>query len=540
MAQIDNILAPGESVNKQLLRQYLAAREIARPEDYGAVGDGVHDDTDAINQALAEARAVQLRACVYRITSPIIMGYGCSLIGMGEATIIQAREAAYNSGMPIYQESFNAIEMVNSYGLIQNMRIVGGATGIKLYGRDGPCVKNIVENVSIWDTLHGIIFDGWHDLSRPCYWNNISRVLIARPKVNGVLFTVTPLHADDPDTYGDTPNANKLHDVRVYSLSAPMTGCGFYLASGRYANSFIDCEANLHPGGQACFRLGFNTDANFIMNFYAESHGALPAIQIDNGSTNTAIHNVFSATGGSVIWDPTLHMEYQAYNAGHPTQNFFKKTWITDLYVEAHSFKTVFINPGAEDSDEIDLDLKSTVYLASAFNMPITLWLPNANDAPGTIVTIKKTDFRQNAITIKERDGNGMDNRTVILENRYDRVTAISNGATWWIVSETNPPLNSHFVQYSDTTSGLYLPTLQQPVYLVSAFSGAIEFRLPVPNQAAGKMVSIKKTDPSSHHVTVTQVAGGGPDAQAQVLTEQFRGMTVFSDGGQWVVISRT
>ena len=41
MAEIDNILIPGQSVNKQKLRQYLAAREVARPQDYGAVGDGV-------------------------------------------------------------------------------------------------------------------------------------------------------------------------------------------------------------------------------------------------------------------------------------------------------------------------------------------------------------------------------------------------------------------------------------------------------------------------------------------------------------------
>ena len=97
---------------------------------------------------------------------------------------------------------------------------------------------------------------------------------------------------------GDTPNANKFRDVRVYSLSAPMTGCGFFLSTARFNNSFIDCEANLHPSAEACFRLGAMTDQTRILNFYAECSGAVPGIRIDNSSTNTTIIGLFSATGG--------------------------------------------------------------------------------------------------------------------------------------------------------------------------------------------------------------------------------------------------
>ena len=63
MAQIDNILIPGQSVDKQKLRQYLASQEWATPQDFGAFGDGIADDTAAINQALDEARAVYLPPC---------------------------------------------------------------------------------------------------------------------------------------------------------------------------------------------------------------------------------------------------------------------------------------------------------------------------------------------------------------------------------------------------------------------------------------------------------------------------------------------
>ncbi len=540
MPYIDEILVPGQSVSKLALREYLGSREIARPEDYGAKGDGVHDDADAINQAILENKSIQLRACTYHVGRTVTLGYGCAVIGFGEATIIQARPQAYNSNDYIgYPSTYNAIDMVQGYSLVQNLRIVGGASGIKLYGRDGPCVKNVVENVSIWDAQIGICFDGWSDTNKPCYWNSISHVLIARPKTDGVLFTITPTHANDASTYGDTPNANKLRDVRVYSLSAPMSGFGFNVASARFANSFTDCEANVHTNAQACLRMGFNTDTNFIKNFYAESHGLAPGIRIDNGSINTSIENLFSATGGSAIWDPTLHGEYTTINAGYPYKNFLKKTWITDLYVEKQTYSTVFINPASDESGTIDLDLTSTIYLTSAFNKPVTLNLPNANDALGAVVTIKKTDLTNNVVTIKEKDGAGPDSRTVVLQSRYDTLTVISNGAQWWIVNETNQPVNSLYIQYSDTTSGVITPSMLHPIYIVSAFNGAIEFRLPPPNQAVGRVATIKKMDVTANHVTITQTGGGGPDAQAQALTSHFQTITIYSDGGQWIILSR-
>lgn len=76
-------------------------------------------------------------------------------------------------------------------------------------------------------------------------------------------------------------------------------------------------------------------------------------------------------------------------------------------------------------------------------------------------------------------------------------------------------------------------------VYLVSAFTGQIIFQLPAPSAAPGRLATIKKIDPSSNHVKI-QMAGasGGPDAQIFSITQHFATMTIFSDGGQWVVLS--
>jgi hypothetical protein len=541
MAKINDILTPGQNVNKLDLRKYLSSREIAVPQDYGAYGDGIADDTDAINTALAENAAVFLPPGTYRTTAPVTVGYGRCLFGAGDGSVIQAREEPYDPvQLPDYPSDYNAVDIVDGYATVKDLRIVGGATGIMLYGRDGPCVKNVIENISIWDCINGLTFDGWNDTDKPCYWNNASRILVARPQINGVLFTVTPSDWEDPETFGDTPNANKLHDVRVYSLSAPMSGSGFFISAGRFHNSFLDCEANVHLDAEACFRLGFSTDENRIVNFYAECLGQAPGIRIDNGSTNTAIINLFSATGGAAIWDPTLGGEYQAYNAGFPTRNFIKDAWITDLHLEAQTLSTEFIDPPAGSSGIIDLDLETTMYLVSSFNLPLELRLPNAADATGRIVTIKKTDFNFNAITIKEIDGSGPDLREIILLNRYDTVSLMSNGANWWVLHDNLMPQNSQFVDSDDYPSGLFQPSMLHRLYVVSAFVRPMEIRLPAPEQAPGRLATIKKNDPSGNDVTVTQEGGGGPDAQSQPLTQHFQGLTVMSDGGQWFVLSRT
>lgn len=540
MAKIDDILFPGQSVNKLDFRKYLASREVATPQDYGAVADGIVDDTAAINQALAEARAVFLPPGTYRITGPIIMGYGTTLMGVGAESVIQARDFPYDAiNLPTYPSDFNAIEMQDGYSTVKDLWVVGGATGIFLAGQTGPCVKNVIENVTIWDTQNGITFDGWNDTNKPCYWNNASRVLIARPQINGVLFTVTPTDWEDEETYGDTPNANKLHDVRVYSLSAPISGSGFFLSAARFHNSFVDCEANVHPSAQACFRLGFSTDETRIVNFYAESLGLAPGIQIDNGSTNTSIVNLFSATGGAAIWDPTLHAEYQAYNAGFPKKNFLKGSHITDLHIDGMTRGTEFIDPPDPVPADVHINLDKTFYLVSSFNGAYNLVLPNAGDAVGRWVTIKKSDIRSNPITVKEQDGPGPDDREIVLLQKYDTLTLVSNGSRWWVIADNRMPERDVYVDASAAPGGVYQASMLHRLYLVSAFEGQIIFELPEPNQAVGRLSTIKKIDPSGNGVKIQQAgASGGPDAQIFTLLTHFAALTIYSDGGQWVVLS--
>lgn len=502
-------------------------RDVVTAKDFGAVGDGVTDDTAAILAALAAHRSIFLPAGTYRTSAPIVLGYGQTLYGEGEGSVIQARAASYDPvNLPTYPSGFNAVEMVDGYASLRDLRIVGGATGVKLYGRDGPCVKNIVENLSIWDSINGIVLDGYDDTNRPCYWNHIARVLIARPQAQGVLLTV--------EGDGDTPNANKFQDVRVYSLSAPISGCGFFISAGRFNNSFSDCEANLHPGGQACLRLGAATDQNLIVNFYAESLGALPGIRIDNGSQNTSIVNLFSATGGQPIWDTSSNRAYTAINAGYPLRNLLKETHVTDLRVEGFSVDTNYVEPAS--GGLVNADLTSTTHLVSAFRGAVEFRLPKADTANGRILTIKKTDSSANPVTVTELGGPGPDGRPVILSSRYDHVSIVSNGAGWWVTARTGQPGNAEFRD----EAGLFEPDLMKDLYLVSGGDGPVEVRLPNPSgtQAVGRRITIKKSDTSDGMVSVTAATGTGPDGRVWKLAKQFEQVTVFSNGAAWWVTS--
>lgn len=154
-------------------------------------------------------------------------------------------------------------------------------------------------------------------------------------------------------------------------------------------------------------------------------------------------------------------------------------------------------------------------------------------------LAINKSDIRSNPITVKEQDGPGPDDREIVLLQKYDTLTLVSNGAGWWVVQDNRMPERDVYVDNSAAPGGTYQASMLHRLYLVSAFEGQIIFELPEPNQAVGRLATIKKIDPSGNSVKIQQAGGsGGPDAQIFTLLTHFAALTIYSDGGQWVVLS--
>jgi hypothetical protein len=482
-------------------------------KDFGAKGDGLTDDTLAIQQALTAYDSVFIPEGTYLISGTITIAAKQALHGAGQTSVLLCQD-----------QTFNAIEIVEDYTTLSNFKIQGGDVGIKLYGRDRPCVQNSITDIVIAGSNTGVQLDGYNDTNRPCYWNNFDRVLVEQPSINGFHLTKTGA--------GDTPNANKFHACRAYSLGTPISNAGFYIEYGRYNNSLIDCEANVHGMAQGCFIIGANAGETYLINPYAESYNQVPNIKLENGSIETSILNLLSVSDGAAIWDLSGG-KYTAYNAGFPFKNRLQKTTATDLNATLQRYDTEYIDA----SGVFALDTSHSVHLVSSFGGALTLELPEAADAVGVEMVLKKIDASKNVITIAEQNGNGPDSRNYYLGSENDYVVMLSNGAEWFVTASNRSPGNTRFYD----GSGIYDIDMAVDTYLLSSFGGALETRLPPANapEAAGRTVTIKKTDVSSNIITISELGGSGPDGFNQPLASQYKALTVVSDGGQWFIISK-
>lgn len=482
-------------------------------KDFGAVGDGLTDDTVAIQNALAAHNTVFLPEGVYLVSGTIRLTARQAIIGAGQSSVIRGNS-----------NSFNIIEVVEDHCALHNFRIEQGDIGIKLFGLTRPVVQTSVSDITIVQPNTGVQLDGFNNTNFPCYWNNFDRVLVEQMAVNG--FHLTRSGA------GDTPNANKFHACRAYSLGTALSNAGFYVEHGQFNNSFIDCEANVDGTAQGCFIIGAASNKTLLINPYAESFNQVPNIKLEAGSIETSIYNLLSVSDGAAIFDQSGG-EYSAYNAGFPNKNFLQKTSVTDMNATLQRFDTEFI----DTSGSVNLDTSHSVHLVSSFGGPLTVNLPNAADAVGVMMVVKKTDSSTNVITVKELSGPGPDAKDFFLGAENDYVMMISNGAEWFVIASNRSAGNTRFFD----GSGTYDIDMAVDVYLLSSFGGAMTARLPPANaaEAVGRTITIKKTDVSSNVITVTEQGGSGPDGFGQPLSSQYSAITVVSDGGQWFIISK-
>lgn len=488
-------------------------RDSVSVKDFGARGDGLSDDTLAIQKSLSAHDTVYLPPGTYLISSPITIGERQRFFGAGQVSVLQCQN-----------KDNNAIEIVADFAAISDMRIEGGKVGLKLFGRNRPCVQCAITDISIFGAQIGVQLDGHSNPDYPCYWNNFDRVLVERPAIHGIHLTKSGA--------GDTPNANKFHACRVYSHGADMSGHGIYVEYGSFNNAFIDCEVNVKGTAQGCFTMGAGAYKTLLINPYAESFNSVPNIKLELGSDETSIFNLLSMSDGAAIWDLSGG-KYTALNAGFPFKNRLQKTTAIDINATLQRYDTEYIDAAGV----YQLDISHSVHLVSSFGGALTVKLPKAAQAVGVMMVVKKTDTSGNVITVAEEEGNGPDGRSYYLGAENDFVQVLSNGAKWHVMSSNRAPGNTRF----HDGSGTYDIDMAVDTYLLSSYGGALTARLPPANAAIaiGRTITIKKTDPSSNVITVAEYGGAGPDGYSQPLSEQYKAITVVSNGSKWYIVHK-
>ena len=490
--------------------------DIISIKDFGAIGDGVADDTLAFGKALSAHNHVFIPEGEFRITDTLQLGFGQTLVGAGQSSVIKA-----DSNL------FTALSIRNGYNTLSKFVIDGGDIGINLQGQDGPCVQNNIDNIVVRYCNTGITLNGGTDTNKPCYWNNFTNCLILSPSITGIELT--------KNGAGDTPNANIFTACRIYSQGTALSGHGINVLYGSFYNRFVNCEVNIDGTAQSCFTVGENANETIIENLYTESFNGVPNLHLKAGSLKTFISNLLAMSNGAALFDESGG-KYQTINAGFPVSNRFGSLSVDDLTSKLMRKDTVYID--APTSATLTMTMNVSLQLVAATNGEITINLPLPADYAGASYTIKKVDFTGNAVRLSEANGLGIDRKSeIILGGPYDYVTIISNGAEWFITSSNRMSGNTKFY---DTTGQLDID-MAVDTYLISSFGGAVTCRLPPANaiEAVGRTITIKKTDNSSNIVYVSEQGGNGPDQYTQPLNSQYEAITITSNGGQWFIVSK-
>ncbi len=489
------------------------AGDMISAKDFGALGDGLNDDRNAIQNALSAYDHVYLPQGTYLVSGTLSVGTGKTLYGHGQTSIIQAQNNTYD-----------VLEVSGSNAQIKDLAIKNGRSGIICIGKSEPCRQNRFQNIVIEGASTGLTLDGYQNTTYKCQANNFFNIVIKEADQNGV-------HLDKTGA-GTAPSENNFINLQVNNASSQMVGAGVYVQHGTH-NNFTNCVIDIDgTQADACVRIGADAGQTALQNVLTRSAQSLPNIQLDLGSSDTSIIDLDAQASGLAIYDLSGG-SYQAINSGGDEKNRLIKSVVTDLKATLFRNDTEFIEtPGTHD-----LDLSHTIHLVSAFGGEITLNLPKASDAIAAFITIKKFDQTANVIRIQEKNGPGPDNKTLILGGPYDYMTAISNGQRWHIIASNRMAGNTRFIDQSGTVD----IDMAVDTYLLSAYSGAMTARLPPANavEAIGRTITLKKMDVSGNSVTVTEQGGSGPDQSSHTLSSTYHAITVVSDGAQWFVVSK-
>ncbi|WP_366658489.1 glycosyl hydrolase family 28-related protein [Fodinicurvata sp. EGI_FJ10296] len=472
--------------------------------DFGAVGDGSGDDTPAFLAALAAAPVVYVPRGEFRVTQPIPLESGHSIVGQGPSS----RLVRTGGGV-----------LIDIRG--SRCRVAG----LMLFSGD-PAIRALADGRDIDDPV-------------------IEDVMIEGGGAGIILEAVSP---------------HRCHGARISGLrTAGGSGPGLWLA-GAYAAapSFVTVrDAMLVPlpdSAGPALQIEFAGEGVTLSGLVAAAPTDLPAIRLGPGARGIVLTGIVTRRD-----DDAPHIAMHAYASGNLMVHHRRQGPGSALAGAGHDGMTVVSGVDAAtvipelaatgwrhhepqilapESGVVTLDASRSLHLIDATAGEISARLPYPSTWPGAVLTVKKVDTTTAPVIVTNRVGGGPDGRAVYLADRFDAVTMVSDGGTWRVTAGGRP--GARCVR-REAEPGETLP-LDADVYLLSAPSstpGLISLPNAADERAVGRRVTIKMAGGGAMGLAISEQDGPGPDGADLYLMEAGDAATIVSDGQGWAIIAR-
>lgn len=237
-------------------------REWVSVKDFGAEGDGVADDTAAIQDALnSGATKVELSAGTYNTTAPIVIPSGISFVGEGQRLSKIKKNHAGDGVILTNALAYNGLEIggFSVYAVAPHKQT---GTGIKLT----QVVRTTFKDINVSDCAYGLSM-------LTCYANSSNNLTIDRC---GVGLSI------------QTSNHNKFNVTTIISDTGFI---GVEMIGTSYSNNFdtLDVEYALYP-----LWLKSGTTSVTFTNYYAEFN--TKGARLDAGVRAILFNTVFNSS----------------------------------------------------------------------------------------------------------------------------------------------------------------------------------------------------------------------------------------------------
>ncbi len=221
---------------------------------FGAIGDGITDDTDAIQTCLDEAvrtqKAAYLPAGTYLISSPLEVDTGLNLLGDGRALSVISSP---HSIALTKKDGKAAVERI----VLTGLQFSGPAGENSLIGIDATAFSySTFTKLGLYNFHTGLTF-GRGPLAEACFFNTVKDLYVVNSKYGVEL---------DATTY--SVNANYFENLIIEDYGQWTGGVGILLSG--YGNIFSGVYVGL-PLGRAAVKLHQVTGNCVLTRVYAES-----------------------------------------------------------------------------------------------------------------------------------------------------------------------------------------------------------------------------------------------------------------------------